>query len=252
VSGPDPVPFVAVPDALVPMLDTLARLTAPNVPRLALVGGLAVNLRLAVGGDAHRATRDIDIVAGEDLPSVIDVLGAEHEADREQTVVIEGFEVDVISTLPIGPEELDGLDESRRLFVLGHRWAFDTATPMQLGSRGPDPTAVEIPVATPAGLVAAKCHAVGFAREVRRATKHGGDLYDVFRLIEVFDADGSLGAELAEAPHGLGQMVSAVLTHEILSNPGRAMHQMSIASLDVLTVEQVTDALEPFVAAISS
>jgi hypothetical protein len=233
------------------MLDTLARLTAPNVPRLALVGGLAVNLRLTVGGDAHRATRDIDIVAGEDLPSVIDVLGADHEADREQTVVIEGFDVDVISTLPIGADELDGLDESRRLFVLGHRWAFETATPMQLGSRGPDSKAVEIPVATPAGLVAAKCHAVGFARAVRRATKHGGDLYDVFRLIEVFDADGSLGTELAAAPNGLGPMISAVLTQEILTNPARAMHQMSIASLDLLAVDQVTDAVGPFVAALA-
>jgi len=104
------------------MLDALARLTAPNVPRLALVGGLAVNLRLAVGGDAHRATRDIDIVAGEDLPGVIDVLGAEHEADREQTVVIEGFDVDVISTLPIGAEELDGLDVL--VTVVGGQLAF--------------------------------------------------------------------------------------------------------------------------------
>ncbi len=69
------VPFVAVPDALAPMLDALHELTATNVPPLALVGGLAVNLRLAVGDEAHRTTRDIDVVAGDDIPGVIDVLG---------------------------------------------------------------------------------------------------------------------------------------------------------------------------------
>jgi hypothetical protein len=111
---------------------------------------------------------------------------------------------------------------------------------------------VDLAVATPAGLVAAKSHAVGHPRAARRATKHGGDLYDVFRLIEVFDADGSLGREVAGAPRSLGAMIAAVLQNEILANPARAMHQMSIASLSGLTVDQVTDAVEPFVAAISS
>ncbi len=73
----------------------------------------------------------------------------------------------------------------------------------------------------------------------------------MFRLVEVFDAHGSLGRELAAAPHALGSMVAAVLTREILKNPGRATHQMSIASLNVLTREQVTDAVEPFVAALA-
>jgi hypothetical protein len=251
VSGRD-APFVAVPDALAPMLDALQQLAAPGVPRLALVGGLAVNLRLSIGGDAHRATRDIDIVAGEDLPSVIDVLGAEPEPGRPQTVKVGTFEVDVIATLPVGTQELDELDDATRLFVAGHRFAFDSATPLRIGTRGADHASVEIPVATPAGLVAAKSHAVGFPRAIRRSTKHGGDLYDVYRLVEVFDADGSVGREIAQAPNGLGTMVAGVLKNEILANPGRAMHQMSIASLDVLTIEQVTDAVEPFVAALSS
>ena len=57
-------------------------------------------------------------------------------------------------------------------------------------------------------------------------------------------------AELAGAGNGLGPMVAGVLTKEILANPARAMHQMSIASLDVLTVDQVTDTIEPFVTAL--
>ena len=157
------------------------------------------------------------------------MLGAADQ--RTQTVRVGEFDVDVIATLPIGSAELDGLDDGNRLFFVGHRWAFDTATPVRLGTRGDDSTTVEVPVATPAGLVAAKSHAVGYPRAIRRATKHGGDLYDVFRLLEVFDADGSVGREIAGAPHGLGALIANVLTVEILKNPARAMHQMSIASL---------------------
>jgi hypothetical protein len=251
VSGADAASFVALPDALAPMLDALRALVAPDVPPLALVGGLAVNLRLATGGDAHRATRDIDVVSGDDLPTVIDVLSADHVLDRAQTVHVGEFEVDVIATLPVGTEELDGLDDANRLFFLGHRFAFDTATTLQLGTRD-RADLVEVPVATPAGLVAAKSHAVGHPRAIRRATKHAGDLYDVFRLLEVFDADGSIGDAIARAPHRLGPLVATVLTTEILANPARAAHQMSIASVDLLDADRVTDAVEPFVAAIAA
>jgi hypothetical protein len=246
----EPPPFVALPDALAPMLDTLRALVGPDVPPIALVGGLAVNLRLATGGDAHRATRDIDVVSGDDVPSVIDVLGADHPLDRAQTVHVGDFDVDVIATLPVGREELDGLDDGNRLFFLGHRLAFDTATTLQLGTR--DRTdLVDVPVASPAGLVAAKSHAVGYPRSVRRATKHAGDLYDVFRLLEVFDADGTVGDAIANAPYALGALVAAVLTKEILQNPAKAAHQMSIASTELLDADRVTDAVEPFVAAIT-
>ncbi len=141
--------------------------------------------------------------------------------DRAQTVHVGEFDVDVIATLPVGSSELDGLDDGNRLFFLGHRWAFDTAKPLQLGTRRRTDL-VEVPVATPAGLVAAKSHAVGYPRAIRRATKHGGDLYDVFRLLEVFDADGSIADEIADAPHGLGPLIAAVLRQEILTNPARA------------------------------
>jgi hypothetical protein len=72
--------------------------------------------------------------------------------------------------------------------------------PVRITTIDPDALIVEVPVATPAGLIAAKCHAAGYPRAARRATKHGGDLYDIFRLIEVFDTRGGLRTELAEAP----------------------------------------------------
>jgi hypothetical protein len=251
VSGAESPPFVALPDALVPMLDTIRALVGPDVPPIALVGGLAVNLRLATGGGAHRATRDIDVVSGDDVPGVIDVLGAGDPMDRAQTVHVGEFDVDVIATVPVGSDELDGLDDANRLFFVGHRWAFDTATAVRLGTR--DRTdLVDVPVATPAGLVAAKSHAIGHPRSIRRATKHAGDLYDVFRLLEVFDADGSIADEIARAPHGLGALIAGVLRTEILDNPAKAAHQMSIASTELLDADRVTDAVEPFAAAITA
>ena len=195
--------------------------------------------------------RDIDVVAGDDIPGVIDVLGEQRDPIRTQTVMVGDFEVDVISTLPLTPDYLDALGDATRLFVAGHRFAFDTATLMRIGTRGAEANDVELPVATPAGLIAAKSHAVGHPKAKRRATKHGGDLYDVFRLIEVFDTDGSLGHAVAGAPHDLGPMIATVLSAEILANPGRAMHQMSIASLTTLSVDQVRETVGPFVAAIT-
>lgn len=251
MSGAESPPFVALPDALAPMLGALQSLVGPGVPPLALIGGLAVNLRLSVGADAHRATRDIDVVSGDDAPGVIDVLGAANQMERTQTVRVGEFEVDVIATVPVGSAALEGLDDGNRLFFVGHRWAFDTAAVVRLGTR--DHTEiVDVPVATAAGLVAAKSHAVGHPRAIRRATKHGGDLYDVFRLLEVFDTDGSIGREVAGAPHDLGALIAPVLTDEILKNPARATHQMSIAAVDMLSVEQVTETVEPFVTAITA
>ena len=149
MSGPSQVPFVAVPDALAPMLVALRELTATNVPPLALVGGLAVNLRLAVGDEAHRTTRDIDVVAGDDIPGVIDVLGEQRDPTRTQTVMVGDFEVDVISTLPVTPDYLDGLDDATRLFVAGHRFAFDTATTMRSGLAAPKQTTSSSPSPRP-------------------------------------------------------------------------------------------------------
>lgn len=108
-----------------------------------------------------------------------------------------------------------------------------------------------MPVATPAGLVAAKSHAAGYPRQRRRATKHGGDLYDLFRLVEVFDAAGHIRAALAEAPGGVGLIVAEVVRTEILLNPGRAMREMSPAAPTALDVDRIVDVMEPFVADLS-
>jgi hypothetical protein len=104
-----------------------------------------------------------------------------------------------------------------------------------------------VPVATPAGLVAAKAHAAGFARQTRRASKHGGDLYDIYRLLEVFDAQGAVRADLHRALADTGRIVARVIEVEMLSNPARTLRQMTSSSSQPLDADRIVDVLQPFV-----
>jgi hypothetical protein len=164
--------------------------------------------------------------------------------------VVNGVELDIIETQPIDGADLDGLNDDAKLFVAGHRWALDTARPVRITAIGANPLAATLPVATPAGLVATKSHAAGYPGAARRATKHGGDLYDIFRLVEMFDTHGDLRADLAEAPYGLRRLVGEVAMAEYVHNPARAMRQMTPAATTALDAERILDVMEPFVAAL--
>jgi hypothetical protein len=235
LSGGD-APLVALPRPFTGLLNALDALTAPELPAVAVVGGIAVNIRLATSATAHRATSDIDVVAHAELPTALEVLTAD--------VRMAGVRFDVIETQPITDDELDGFDDGSKLFLAGHRWALDTAEPVRLA-------ADDVPVATAAGLVAAKSHALGFGRPERRATKRGGDLYDVFRLLEVFDARGDVGRDLAAAPCELGRIVGEVLRRDVLASPARTVRIMSEAG-GPIGVDRLLDVFEPFVDALPS
>ncbi|MGH8985377.1 MAG: hypothetical protein ACRDY6_16075, partial [Acidimicrobiia bacterium] len=202
MSGDKPVtPVVVLPPALERLVGVLHVLTAPDLPAVALIGGMAVNIRLSTAAGAHRATRDLDLVANEATPTAVEVLSRGGGKARDQTVVVDGIEVDIIETHPVSDRDLEGLEDGQRLFVAGHRWALETASVVRVAPAG-DASGVAVPVAGAAGLVTSKSHAAGHPRAARRETKHGGDLYDIFRLVEVFDAQGVLRSELAAAPGG--------------------------------------------------
>lgn len=228
-----------------PLVAALGRLTDPDLPAVALIGGMAVNIRLSTAADAHRVTQDIDLVADEALPTAVDVLASDAASVQGDTVVTGGVQIQVIETQAITEADLAGLSDDDRLFVGAHRWALETATGIGIKTSGRAGT-ISVPVATPAGLVATKSHAAGYPRSGRRATKHGGDLYDIFRLVEVFDAQGDLGAQLAAAPSDLGSLVRDVVVTELLANPSRTLGHMRTASSSQLDVERLRDVIEPF------
>ncbi|MFI5041173.1 MAG: nucleotidyl transferase AbiEii/AbiGii toxin family protein [Acidimicrobiales bacterium] len=251
LSGAEPVPpDVILPGALGHLLRALAALTVSDMPAIAVIGGMAVNIRLSTLDAAHRATLDIDLVSGDDHPTAVAVLSRSNELARPNTIVVHGVEIDIIETVRVHEEDLDGLGDDAKLFIAGHRWALDTAQPVRITTVGANPPTVEVAVATAAGLIAAKSHAAGYPRAARRATKHGGDLYDIFRLVEVFDAQGDLRAQVAQAPYGLGRLVAQVAIVEFLTSPARAMRQMNPSATTALDAARIHDVMEPFVAAL--
>lgn len=155
------------------------------------------------------------------------------------------MKVDIIPTDPVADADLEGHEDGHRLFLAGHRWAFETARGERLTVPGAEP--VPVAVATPAGLVAAKGHAVGYPSAARRATKHGSDLLDLFRLVDLFGVDGSLADDLRDGPAGLARIVADVCDREITANPAAATHAMTLASPIPIALDDVADVIGAFV-----
>ena len=244
MSGDDDA--IVLPNAFLGFVEAMRELTVDGMPDLAIIGGVGVNIRLATSAEVHRATLDVDVVADHRVPGVVEILVGDGAPALGDTVVVRGVSVDVIVTEPVTDHDLSGLDDSQYLFLSGHRFALDTSRAVRITAVDSALTA-RIAVATPAGLIAAKCHALGYPTTTRRATKHGGDLWDVFRLIEVFDRQGSIRDELSEAPGQLGRLIADVIEREMLTRPQQAAHQMGLASLgEAPSIEQLADVLQPF------
>jgi hypothetical protein len=223
-----------------------AVLATPGLPAVALVGGLAVAARVGAAGAVHRATRDIDLVTVYRAPDpeVVELVAAAQGSDGDH-LTVEGITVDIIPTAAVADPDLDGQEDRYRLFLAAHRWAFETAADELLVVPEGAPLAVR--VATPAGLVAAKCHAVGYPSAVRRTTKHGSDLLDVFRLLDLYDDGDALGAALRAGPAELARIVADVCDREVLANPARAAHTIALAALTPIDADDVTDRFQAFV-----
>ena len=120
----------------------------------ALVGGLAVAVRVAAPAISYRATADIDIVTDDGRPSLVEILAGRFGA--EEPIVIDGVKVDVIETLPLSEEDLAELDDGPRLFVAAHRWALEMAEEVTVTTAAASSQAFKARVATPPALVATK------------------------------------------------------------------------------------------------
>jgi hypothetical protein len=176
-----------------------------------IIGGLAVMSR--VGGE-HRPTLDIDSAFNNetDTPTttVLVAKGIATDEDAIQRVRIDDALVDVIDTFPIQPDDLPD-DPKDRLFVCAHRYAFETATPVDFVG---DTNRITVRVATIEALIATKAHALRFGRPERRRLKRASDLYDVVRLTAAGEADLLLGA-----PWDLRNQVLAALDADLADLP---------------------------------
>ena len=71
------------------------------------------------------------------------------------------MKVDVIDTEAITSDDLDGIDGPDRLFVAGHRYALESAAVATVvAGTGDGAPSASFPLATPAGLIGTKIHAL--------------------------------------------------------------------------------------------
>lgn len=184
---------------LVHAIDLISR---SQIGRFAIVGGVAVAVRL---GQAHRATQDVDaVVDDQQRPTALKVLSdlpeAKMKADGQ--LMIAEVKVDPIEVGAVPTEQqLAGFSERQALFVLGHGWALETATPVPISALGGMSAVVSAPFATVSALLAMKLHAIQ-DRPGARQDKRAGDAWDIHQLLTHHNARGDVARsiELAPAP----------------------------------------------------
>lgn len=214
-------------DAVAQMVRAAER--AHSVPdlRLAISGGLAVTCRL---GHVHRATGDVDAVADDVVGLAADScaqllveagIAEPDPGDRAHRVFIEGTKLEIIDTqeLPADVSDIAALD---RLFVVGHRWALDSAEPMRVLVASSD-VDVLLPVAMPAALIATKLHAFC---DRQQDEKRASDALDIYRLLETQDRDGDVAIATNGGPSGLAEVVREVIVERFVDGATRVVRYL--------------------------
>lgn len=213
----------------------------PGFAPAALVGGLAVTIRLAT---AHRSTVDVDAVAEGEGPRdhALRFLGDTDAATTNRLEIL-GVNIDVLDTwpLPVSTAELPE-DELDRLFVLGHRWALDSHTRVVVGVVAPDGLPVaqasSLPVATVPALLSCKLHAL-CTRWGATVSKNESDALDVVRLIgEVVRSDDP-SILMADAPFDLAEIVKRQVELWCLNDSLRMARLASSAGSDRFTPDEI-------------
>jgi len=206
VSG-ERLTLVAPADSLTAQLvRTLRRLPEEGLGDFCVIGGLAVLCRV---GTLYRATSDLDTVI-DDGPAIAALRTRPAVESTTNGVSIGGTTVDMIEIGPVDdPDQLPD-DPALRLFVVAHRFAYDSSTRVGVEVVDPhEPGAVdvraEVDMASPAALVGMKLSSYP-TRRGPGIVKQGSDLQDLHALLERHDAGGALGRTLAGAPFGLGEL----------------------------------------------
>jgi hypothetical protein len=177
----------------------------PHLPEFALIGGLAVMIRL---GQPHRATNDVDTVS-DDEGGLFDALVADGLDRRGDSVMLDAdLKLDVIDVSEGDPDYLP---------FATHRFAFDTRTAVELVIRPHQHGAVAsatLPVARPSALVAIKLAISEGTGRQRDPRKVGSDAFDVGRLLQRYGPD-ALADELLDVaePSLVGRIIDLAERH---------------------------------------
>jgi hypothetical protein len=224
VAEVDSVPYRAV---------TRLRDVSSRPPGFALIGGLAVIIRL---GQAHRATNDVDTVS-DDQEGLLDVLVGDGLHRQGNSVFLDSdLKLDVIDVSEGDVEYLP---------YATHRFAFDTRTPVDVVVRPRRATAsasVTVDVARACALVAVKLgisEGVGRQRDPRKV---GSDAFDVARLLQRFGPDALADELNALAGDDFVDRVAGLATRHLIESVDRtaaAIVRSSIQGVETIAVEQL-------------
>jgi hypothetical protein len=201
---------------------------------LVLIGGLTVSCRL---GFEHRVTNDVDGLYFNRSPDSIEqVLIAHHvPTDGHRVLLEDGTKLDVIEVGDVDPAQLPD-DESSRLFIEAHRWAYDTATTVTMRALDPLTDAVHatvtIGMARAAALVPMKLRAAE-ARPRANEKKKASDSLDAYTLLDRLDSDRALAEDVAGAPWDIPELTARYLRRGFLDaadvTAGRINRSMTLA-----------------------
>jgi hypothetical protein len=221
--GPDIPVVTLLGDAMVPLVRAAAALDVDGVPPFAVIGGVAVAVRL---GRVLRATADLDTVTDyRYAPTALELLrrrdDADYDAGDPNTVVVGGTQIQFQDVVAVTDADVAHLVPKDLLYVAGHAHALAGARAVTIRASGDD-GAVEatVPVATAGALVAMKLHAFLDRRSTSGPDKRPGDLWDIYNLL-LFVA-GDAAADLASAGRLLRQTVAATVERHLVDGAARA------------------------------
>ena len=145
-------------------------------------------------------------------------------AGPEHRVFVDGTKLEIIDThaLPGGAADIEA--PLPRLFVLGHRWALESAEQLRVLVAGSDVDVV-LPVAAPAALIATKLHAFC---DRQQDEKRASDAYDIYRLLQTRDGEGEVARALEGGPSGLAALVADVMHERFVEGAARVVRYLKV------------------------
>lgn len=238
--------------AMVPLVRAAAALEAEDIPPFAVIGGVAVTVRL---GRAVRATADLDAVTDQRYtPTALEVLSARDDATYDvadpHTITISGAEVQFQDVEPVDDADVSHLDDKDLLYVAAHAHALAAATSVRLLA-AETRTEATVPVATPGALLATKLHAYLDRRRVAGPDKRPGDLWDIYNLL--LHLGGDAAADLAAANPRLASVVTRTVRHHLLAGASRARSVLLTSNderYQFVTAEEISYAAVAFLDAL--
>lgn len=250
---PGTEPVILLGETMVDLVAAVGRLSTADVGRYAVVGGVAVTVRL---GRAHRATTDVDAVVDlTRIPPAIEVLtrlsGAVADPNTDHRLELDGTKVELLPVGSLADTELDDIPEANALFVGGHAWALETAGTVDVVS-SVSGQRVTAQFATPAALVAMKLHAIEDRSPTSRVDKRASDGSDLFQLLVHCDADGALRAELASLGPNLRGLIAGAADRVLMSGAPRTRSWMRSGDTDAaqVTVDELRSVGRPLLEAL--